>query len=142
MQGNGEAYLQGEWKQDDVPMQKQLLNYSLHRFNFTCDSVYIEIDSYAKVNSGMDSCMNKGAWKEYVRGTYHQTNDTLRIRGNFCNADFTLKKQAGCFRSGPYDGSFKISKQADSTVQFSSTSNVIPVNLHLIKRTICVPKPI
>lgn len=142
VQGNGEACLQGVWKQDSVPMQSRLLSYSLYKFTFSCDSVYMEVASYAKVNSGMDSCMNKGAWTEYIRGTYHQQNDTLRIKGNFCNADYSLKKQVGCFRSGPYEGSFKVSKQSDSTVQFLSTSNVMPVNLRLIKRTTCVPKSI
>jgi hypothetical protein len=142
VQGKGQDYLQGEWKQDSVPMQRQLLRYSLFKFKFTCDSVYMQIESHAKVNTGMDSCMNKGQWKEYVRGTYQQRNDTLHIKGNFCNADFTLKKQAGCFPSGPYEETFIVSKKAASTVQFVSTSNVIPVNLHLIKRTTCVPKPI
>jgi hypothetical protein len=142
MQGKGADYLQGEWKQDSVPMQQKLLNYSLYHFKFSCDSVYIKVDSYAKVNSGMDSCMNKGQWKEYIRGTYHQSNDTLHIKGNFCNADYSLKKQAGCFRYGPYEEHFKVTKKGDSLVQFISTSNVIPVNLHLVKRTTCVPKPI
>ncbi|GAA4094958.1 fumarate hydratase [Mucilaginibacter panaciglaebae] len=142
LQGRGEDYLQGEWKQDSVPMQKQLLSYSLYRFKFTCDSVYMELSEYSKVNTGMDSCMLDGHWKEYIRGTYSQRDDTLHIRGNFCNADYTLKKQAGCFRSGPYEEYFKVNKKADSTVQFLSTSNVIPINLHLIKRTSCTPKPL
>ncbi len=142
LQGKGEDYLQGEWKQDSIPMQKQLLSYSLFKFKFSCDSVFIEQSSVSKVNSGMDSCMNAGHWKEYIRGTYHQSHDTLHIKGNFCNADYSLKKQASCFRSGPYEEFYKVSKKTDSLVQFSSTSNVIPVNLHLIKKTSCTPKPL
>jgi hypothetical protein len=142
LQGKGESYLQGEWKQDSIPMQKQLLTYSLFKYKFSCDSVFIEVNSVSKVNSGMDSCMNAGHWTEYIRGTYHQSNDTLHIKGNFCNADYTLKKQIGCFRSGPYEESFKVSKKTDSLVQFLSTSNVIPVNLHLIKKITCDPKPL
>jgi hypothetical protein len=142
LQGKGENYLQGEWKQDSIPMQKQLLTYSLFKYKFSCDSVFIEVNSVSKVNSGMDSCMNAGHWTEYIRGTYHQSNDTLHIKGNFCNADYTLKKQIGCFRSGPYEESFKVSKKTDSLVQFLSTSNVIPVNLHLIKKITCDPKPL
>src|SRR5882757_5336128 len=84
LQGKGQDYLQGEWKQDSIPMQKQLVAYSLYKFKFTCDSVYMQLDSYSKVNSGQDSCMNKGHWNEYIRGTYHQSNDTLHIKGNFC----------------------------------------------------------
>ena len=142
MQGKGADYLQGEWKQDSVPAQQKLLSYSLFKFKFNCDSVYLEMDSYSKVNSGMDSCMNAGSWKEYVRGTYYQSNDTLHIKGAFCNADYSLKKQAGCFRYGPYEDRFEMIKTSDSLVQLISTSNVIPVNLHIIKRITCVPKPI
>lgn len=142
LQGKGEDYLQAEWKQDSIPMQKKLLNYSLYNFKFNCDSVFMQISSFSKVNSGADSCMNAGHWTEYIRGTYKQSNDTLHIKGNFCNADYTLKKQVGCFRSGPYEEFFKVSKKTDSLIQFSSTSNVIPVNLRLIKKITCNPKPL
>ncbi|MDB5029737.1 MAG: hypothetical protein JWP71_458, partial [Mucilaginibacter sp.] len=103
---------------------------------------FMQISSFSKVNSGADSCMNAGHWTEYIRGTYKQSNDTLHIKGNFCNADYTLKKQVGCFRSGPYEEFFKVSKKTDSLIQFSSTSNVIPVNLRLIKKITCNPKPL
>lgn len=142
LQGNGEDYIQGEWKQDSIPMQKQLLTYSLYKFKFNCDSVFIEVNSFSKVNSGADSCMNAGHWTEYIRGTYRQNNDTLHIKGNFCNADYSLKKQEGCFRSGPYEEFFKVGKTTDSLIQLSSTSNVIPVNLRLIKKITCNPKPL
>ena len=142
LQGKGEDFLQGEWKQDSVAMQKQLLNYSLYNFKFSCDSVFVQINSFSKVNSGADSCMNAGHWAEYIRGTYRQSNDTLHIKGNFCNADYSLKKQAGCFRSGPYEAAFKAIKKNDSLIQFLSTSNVIPVNLRLIKKITCTPKPL
>ncbi len=69
LQGNGESYLQGEWKQDSIAKQKQLLTYSLYNFKFNCDSVFIQINTFSKVNSGMDSCMNAGHWSEYIRGT-------------------------------------------------------------------------
>jgi len=142
LQGRGEDYFQGEWKQDSVPMQKQLLSYSLHKFKFTCDSVYIELNRYSKVNTGMDSCMLGGYWKEYIRGTYSERHDTLHIKGYFCNADYSLKKPQGCFRSGPYEEYFSVSKKTDSAVQFLSTSNVIPINLQLTKKITCTPKPL
>jgi len=142
LQGKGESYLQGEWKQDSIARQKQLLTYSLYNFKFNCDSVFIQINTFSKVNSGMDSCMNAGHWSEYIRGTYLQINDTLHIKGNFCNADYSLKKQLGCFRSGPYEAAFKAIKKNDSFIQFLSTSSVIPVNLRLIKKITCTPKPL
>jgi hypothetical protein len=142
LQGNGEDYIQGEWQQDSVLMQKQLLSYSLYNFKFNCDSFYMKISSFSKVNSGADTCMNPGHWTEYIRGTYKQSNDTLHLNGNFCNADYSLKKEGGCFRSGPYEEFFKVSKKTDSLIQFSSTSNVIPVKLRLTKKITCHPKPL
>ncbi|MFD0752023.1 fumarate hydratase [Mucilaginibacter calamicampi] len=141
-QGKGEASLQGEWKQDTIAMQNQLLNYSLYEFKFSCDSVYGTIRSFSKVNNGYDTCMNAGKWAEYFRGTYEQKNDTMRIKGNFCNADFSLKGPEGCFRSGVYQDVFKVSRQGDSLVQLSSTSNVIPLNLRLTHKLVCNPKPL
>jgi hypothetical protein len=142
LQGRGEGYIQGEWQQDSIPMQKQLLNYSLYNFKFSCDSFYVSVRSYSKINSGADSCMNAGHWTEYIRGTYHQNKDTLHLKGNFCNADFSLKKAGGCFRSGVYEELFTVNKKTDSLVQFLSTSSVIPVNLRLIKKITCNPKPL
>ncbi len=142
IQGRGEDYIQGEWQQDSIPMQKKLLSYSLYNFKFSCDSFYIKMRSFSKVNSGADTCMNAGHWTEYIRGTYKQNNDTLHLKGNFCNADYSLKKEGGCFRYGVYEEFFKIGKKTDSLVQFLSTSSVIPVNLRLIKKITCNPKPL
>ncbi|WP_457129471.1 fumarate hydratase [Mucilaginibacter sp. HD30] len=142
LQGKGEVYLQGEWKQDSIAMQKQLLSYSLYEFKFSCDSVYGTIHSFSKVNNGYDTCMNSGKWTEFFRGTYQQTDDTLRIKGNFCNSDFSLKEPQGCFRSGVYQDVFKVTPKSDSLVQLSGTSNVIPVNLRLINKIVCNPKPL
>lgn len=142
MQSNGEVYLQGEWQQDDIPNQKQLLEYSIYHFRFSCDSFFVRINSCSKVNNGADTCMNSGHWSEYVRGTYKQQSDTLLMKGQFCNADYSFKQEGGCFRSGIYEETFKISKKMDSVIQFLSTSSVIPINAHLIKRTTCNPKPL
>src|ERR1700748_2033719 len=50
----GQGYLQGEWQQDSVTKQSQLVNYSLYRLKFTCDSFFMTINSYSKVNTGAD----------------------------------------------------------------------------------------
>ncbi|MGZ3925375.1 MAG: fumarate hydratase [Mucilaginibacter sp.] len=142
LQGRGEGYLQGEWQQDSVPKQKQLLEYSLYHFTFSCDSFFVQIKSSSKVNNGADSCMNSGHWSEYIKGTYLQRRDTLNLKGNFCNADFSFKQEGGCFRSGVYKESFIVGKNTDSLLQLSSISSVIPINAHLIKRTTCNPKPL
>ena len=142
LQGKGEVYLQGEWQQDTIPQEKQLLQYSIYHFKFSCDSVFVQINSVSKVNNGPDTCMRSGHWSEYVKGTYQQRSDTLHIRGQFCNADYSLKPEGGCFRSGIYEDLFLTRKKGDSVIQFLSASNVIPINTHLIKRTTCSPKPL
>ncbi|GAB3910676.1 fumarate hydratase [Mucilaginibacter boryungensis] len=142
MQGKGELYLQGQWQQDTSAVQKQLVTFSRYEMKFDCDSFYVQIHSQSKVNYGSDTCMRSGHWAEYVKGAYRQRNDTLFLKGQFCNADFSLKTNSDCFRVGPYEEFFKISKKADSLVQLSGTSNVIPINLHLIKRTTCTQKPL
>ena len=141
-QGKGEGYLQGEWQQDSVPMQKKLLQYSTYHLKFSCDSFYMQIQSFSKVNNGADSCMGSGHWAEYVKGSYQQRSDTLHLKGQFCNADYSLKSEGGCFRSGVFEDFYKVSKKTDSLVKFSSTLNVIPIDAHLIKRTTCNPKPL
>jgi hypothetical protein len=142
MQTPGKGYLQGEWQQDSVPGQKQLVSYSLYHLKFSCDSFFVAIKSFSKVNSGADTCMNSGHWTEYMRGTYEQRNDTLHLKGQFCNADMTLKDDKGCFRSGDYEEFFKVIKKTNSVVQFASTSSTIPINAHLIKKISCHLKPL
>lgn len=142
VQTPGQVYLQGEWQQDSVTNQKQLLSYSLYSVKFSCDSFYMTIHSFSKVNNGADTCTRSGEWREYTRGTYQQSNDTLHLKGQFCNADMTIKDDKGCFRSGDYEEFFKVMKKSDSVIRFAGTTSVIPVDLHLIKRTTCHPKPI
>ena len=142
MQTRGQNYLQGEWQQDSVTNQKQLITYSLYNLKFSCDSFFVAIHSFSKVNTGADTCMKSGKWTEYCRGTYDQSNDTLHLKGQFCNADYSIKDEKGCFRSGDYEELFKVSKKSDSLLQFASTTNIIPINARLVKRTSCHPKPL
>jgi hypothetical protein len=142
LQTRGADYLQGEWKQGQESVNKQLLNYTLYRFKFSCDSFFVAMETHSKVNYGPDTCMNSGRWTEYAKGKYAQHQDTLAMKGFFCNADYTLKDAGGCFRSGVYEDYFKAVKQADTLVKLTSTSSVLPINLHLLKRTNCVPKPL
>ena len=142
MQTPGEGYLQGEWQQDSIPGQNKLVSYSLYHLRFSCDSFFVQIKSFSKVNTGSDTCMKSGRWTEYARGTYDQKKDTVHMKGQFCNADMTLKDDKGCFRSGDYEEFYKINKQTDSVVQFAPTSSTITINAHLIKRSNCQLKPL
>lgn len=141
LQGKGEAYLQGEWRQDFVPMQKKLTEYSLYNISFSCDSFYMQIKSFSKVDNGSDKCTASGHWTEYIKGAYQQHGDTLHMRGQFCNANYSLKQEGGCFRSGIYEETFMVKKNSDSLVSLTGSS-VIPIGLHLKKRTACTQKPL
>jgi hypothetical protein len=142
LQGKGEVYLQGEWRQDSVPVQQKLTEYSLYDITFSCDSFYMRINSFSKVNNGADTCGGSGHWTEYVKGNYQQSNDTLHLKGQFCNADHSLKEDGGCFRSGIYEEYYKIKKKGDSLIQFSAATSAIPIDARLIKHTTCTPKPL
>lgn len=142
MQTPGESYLQGEWQQDSVTMQQQLVSYSLYNLKFNCDSFFVSIKTISKANAGADSCTKSGQWTEYAKGVYEQRNDTLHVRGLFCNVDYSYKDPSGCFRSGIYEERFKIVKKSDSLVQFNPTSSVIAINTRLVKRNSCTPKPL
>jgi hypothetical protein len=142
MQTPGQGYLQGEWQQDSVTNQKQLTTYSLYHIKFSCDSFFMSMHTFSKVNTGADTCMASGQWMEYTRGTYQQVHDTLFLAGQFCNSNYTIKDDKGCFRSGDYIEDFKVTQKTDSLIRLASTINVIPINAHLIKRTSCQLKPL
>jgi len=77
-----------------------------------------------------------------VKGTYLQKNDTLHVKGLFCNPDMSIKDDKGCFRYGDYEEFFKVSKKTRALIQLANTTNVIPINARLIKKNTCHPKPI
>jgi hypothetical protein len=138
----GVKELQGEWQQLATPVQKQLMTYSLYHFRFSCDSFFVSIKTYSKVNYNADSCMKTGQWTEYTRGVYAQRNDTLFLKGQFCNPDYTIKETAGCFRMGVYEEVFKTYKVKDSLLRLSSTSAIVPLDVRLIQRAACHIKPL
>jgi hypothetical protein len=142
IQGTGESFLQGEWEQVTNAADQKLVNYTLYHIKFTCDSFYVKMNTYSKVNYGADTCMNKGYWTEYAKGLYNMRNDTLHLKGFFTNADNSLKNVGGCFRAGVYEEYFKTRNDADTLLQLTNTSGVLPLNLHLNKRITCVPKPL
>jgi len=138
----GVKELQGEWQQETTPVQKQLLTYSLYHFKFSCDSFFVTVKTFSKVNYGADSCMKSGHWTEYIKGNYGQRNDTLFLKGQFCNPDYSIKVTANCFRMGVYEEVFKMKRVTDSLLQLSSTSAIVPLDVHLIKSATCHIKPL
>lgn len=140
LQGKGIEALHGEWQQDTSALQKKLVNYTLYHYKFDCDSFFVQIKTFSKVNYGDDTCMRSGHWAEYAKGAYVLRHDTLRLQGLFCTANYQYKNEGGCFRSGYYDEHFIILKKTDSVYQFTNTSSVTPFTVHLETRNTCNPK--
>jgi hypothetical protein len=141
LQGMGTANLQGSWVEDSVAYQDQRLQYSKHDFRFTCDSIYITIKTFARVNTYADTCFNNGSWTEYAKGTYQTKQDTLILTTTFTKSDFK-QKISGCYRTGEYLPVFLIKKINSTNLYLESLQDHAMLKLSLRKRTVCNPKPL
>lgn len=139
IQGRGVEFLQGEWAEDSVMFQEQLLEYTKHRFTFRCDSFYASLETHAQINRYPDECFNKGLWKEYAKGTYALKNDTLYLIGTFTKDNFK-QKISGCYRTGQYRPVFIVREKSSDRILLESLHQHIPVSLKLKKKTVCIPK--
>lgn len=139
VQGKGELFLQGVWSQDSVANAKQLLSYTQHKFKITCDSFYVDLTTFSKVNYHEDSCFNDGVWKEYAKGTYVVKGDTLVLNGTFTKANYK-QKVSGCYRNGRYLTNFKINKINANFLALESLTDQRECLLVLKQRINCVPK--
>jgi len=141
MQGEGTDNLQGVWEETAVAYQNERLQYSTHQFRFRCDSVYVTINTFAKVNTYPDSCFNNGSWTEYAKGIYETKKDTLIITATFTKSNFK-QKISGCYRSGQYTPAFVIRKSTSDSLYLESLHDHLPLDLILKEKTLCVQKPI
>lgn len=139
VQGKGDASLQGIWNQDRVENAAELLNYTQHHFKFTCDSFYVDLTTHAKVNYYEETCFNNGVWKEYAKGIYAVSGDTLMLSGTFTKANYK-QKVSGCYRNGQYLGSFKIKLSSPDTLVLENLADQKLCTLVLKEKTTCVPK--
>ena len=140
-QGKGAEFLQGVWEEVPVSYQDSLLQYTRHHFRFTCDSVYVTLETKAKVNYNPDSCFNDGIWKEYAKGNYVVNNDTLYILSTFTKSNYK-QKLSGCYRIGQYLPIFAIKSRTANKVELQGLKQHVPVTLELKERIQCVPKPL
>ncbi|MGY3055039.1 hypothetical protein ACVWYG_003250 [Pedobacter sp. UYEF25] len=139
IQGKGELSMQGKWNEDSVAFSSRLKTFTKHGFKFTCDSFYLDLTTYSKVNFYEDSCFNKGVWKEFVKGVYAVKNDTLSLGGTFTHADFK-QKISGCYRIGRYERSFFIKKADSNVIILVSTTDQREITLNLKQKITCVQK--
>ncbi len=139
VQGKGEALLQGVWNQDSIADADQLLNYTQHHFKISCDSFYVDLTTYSKVNYYEDSCFNKGIWKEHAKGTYVVKGDTLILTGTFTKANYK-QKVSGCYRNGRYLSNFIIRSSGADRLVLESLNDHKECALVLKEKITCVPK--
>ncbi|MEJ6981072.1 fumarate hydratase [Pedobacter sp. P351] len=140
-QGRGIDFIQGAWEEVPVPYKDSLLQYTLHKFRFTCDSVYVTLETHAKANYYPDSCFNDGVWKEYAKGNYIVRNDTLYIISTFTKSNYK-QKLSGCYRIGQYLPTFLIKKRAVDRLELQGLQQHIPLTMKLIEKVECNPKPL
>ena len=140
-QGRGADFIQGIWEEEPVAYQDSLIQYTRHKFRFTCDSVYITLETTSKANYYPDSCFNNGRWKEYAKGNYVVSNDTLYILSTFTHSNFK-QKLSGCYRIGQYLPTFVIKKKERNKLELHGLLQHIPVTLQLKQKTTCIPKPL
>lgn len=139
VQGNGEAVLQGVWNQDSVANAEQLLNYTQHKFKFSCDSFYVDLTTHSKVNYYEEACFNKGVWKEYAKGTYVVKSDTLFLIGTFTKANYK-QKVSGCYRNGRYLSNFRIKSTSKTHLVLEGLTDQKEYKLILKEKVNCSPK--
>ncbi len=139
VQGNGEALLQGVWNQDSVANSAQLLNYTQHKFKFSCDSFYVDLTTHSKVNYYEEACFNKGVWKEYAKGTYLVKGDTLLLKGTFTKANYK-QKVSGCYRNGQYFSNFKIKSANTTALVLEGLIDQKEYTMILKEKVNCAPK--
>ncbi|MGV3509333.1 MAG: fumarate hydratase [Sphingobacteriaceae bacterium] len=140
-QGSGTEFLQGVWEEVPVAYQDSLIQYTKHNFRFTCDSVYITLETKAKSNYYPDSCFKDGKWTEYAKGNYVVSNDTLYIISTFTKSNWK-QKLSDCYRIGQYLTAFVIKSKSDDNVELRGLQQHVPVTLQLKERTKCIPKPL
>ena len=128
-QDKGAAYLQGEWKETNVPFAADLVEFKQRDFKFTCDSFYVVLNNFSKANFAQDTCYKTGKWKEYAKGTYILNGDTLHLKGAYASKSFKLKTSP-CYTTGVFDETLLLQSQRDSQLVFKSfTSGQIVLKL-------------
>jgi len=141
LQGKGTESIQGIWEEDSVDFQKEKLQYSTHQFRFSCDSVYLTIKTFAKVNTYPDSCFNNGSWTEYAKGTYLTNGDTLMLTTTFTKSNFK-QKISGCYRIGQYLPAYVMRKNTGDNLYLESLKQHSNIKLSLREKTVCIQKPL
>ncbi|WP_333866263.1 fumarate hydratase [Sphingobacterium sp.] len=139
MQSEGAPFLQGEWVQDSIPGQQQMMQYTLTDFKFTCDSVYATMHVNNKVQTIPDSCYKNGSWTEHAKGIYVLRGDSIIVDGIYTKEN-GKQKISGCYLSGQYIPRFKVVYHAADSVVLESRLDQRQIILRKTKDITCVPQ--
>src|SRR5690606_14796685 len=139
MQSEGADYLQGIWVQDSNPHQIQMLDYTLHEFKFTCDSVYTTMKVHAKMQRIPDSCYKDGHWTEYARAVYVIRGDSLIGEGIYTKPNGKYKV-SGCYKTGTYLPRYRVAYHDSDSLVLESRFDQRPIILRKTQDIICIPK--
>lgn len=139
MQTEGVSFLQGVWVQDSIPQQQQMLNFTLHEFTFTCDSLYSKMYVHARTKTIPDSCYNNGSWTEYAKAVYVLRGDSIIAEGIYTKEN-GKQKISGCYKSGQYLPRFKLVYHDKDSVVLENKFDSRPIILRKTKDITCVPK--
>ncbi len=139
VQGSGEIFLQGIWNEDQVADSNQLLNYTQHRFKFTCDSFYVDLTTHSKANYYSDSCFNHGVWKEYAKGIYRVKKDSLFLEGTYTKSNYK-QKVSGCYQIGTFLQTFIVKSSKADSLLLESITDQRQSTLVLKQKINCIPK--
>lgn len=134
----GENFLQGIWTEDSIENKDQLVSYEKFDFKFTCDSFYLTSTSFSVTNLDGGECYNGNTWKEYAKGIYTFSNDTLNLNGVFVNKDFRYKPESSCYRFGKIEEKFVVKKHSLDTIILNSTLSHLNHIIILKEKTNCI----
>jgi hypothetical protein len=134
---SGVAFLQGSWNEDSIANKAQLVNYQHNHFTFTCDSFYLQINSFSTVNLQGGPCYAAKEWQEYAKGYYTLAKDTLKFDGVFVDKSFRYKPEKSCYRFGKFTENFLITQQSDSLINLKSLQTGLKHQLVLKQKGIC-----
>ncbi len=139
MQDEGADFFQGVWVQDSVSNSSETLNYNLHEFKVTCDSIYATIKVQNKIKTIPDSCYGDGNWKEYAKAVYVVRGDSIIVEGVYTKEN-GKQKISGCYKNGPYVPRFKIAYSSKDSVVLENRFEARPIVLKKVADITCVPK--
>lgn len=132
----GVDWLQGEWQQEVNPADTALVSYSINKYRFACDSVYISMQVFSKVDTATSKCADKGKWMEYAVANYKMDKDTLRIKGFYAKPDFTIKN-IGCHHIGVYEENLLIRKKAEGHLSVTNLLTAMDDEMNQVSKKVC-----